>query len=303
MLGNFRYCLLAGLLIGTGTVNAANDNSSSNTNTNESTAGITGFDLKFINDSNPAKAEFERDIEESNSFMGRVSANILSKDLSQSASVPSGLSLNASASFEHNADIEDLGESRYRLSADWFRENNLSTLAPFYRLSLGLGYLDSETQIRDSVIIDVSASANVQPTNFFDSTLGISLEAREADTEVFDTTKATLFLTGNFSPASRLVLRAGLRVVLGNEVSTATPTLNIVNTAEAIEPDGAFGGRDENRFAYLLDATSTIFEVGAGFLLTDALETNLLYRVISTSADNDIGYDRNMLELTFSYSL
>lgn len=292
MLRAFRYCLFAGVLAGTG--GASGDDSS---------AGITGFDLKFINDSNPAKAEFERDIEESNSFLGRITGNFYSRDLSRASNVPSGISFNGSASFEQNSDIEDLSESRFRISADWFRENNASSLAPFYRLSFGLGYLDSETQIRDSAIVDVSTSVNIQPTDFFDSTLGFRLEVREADTEVFDTTKATLFLTGNFSPIKRLVLRTGFRFVFGNEVSTATPTLNIVNTAEAIEADNAFGGVEANRFAYLLDANSAIFEVGVGFILTDAIETNLLYRVVSTTADNDIGYDRNMLELTFSYSL
>ncbi|MBX2886044.1 MAG: hypothetical protein KTR32_39175 [Granulosicoccus sp.] len=295
MSGAFRYLLLVGVLTGTGVAVAADKKS-------ESTAGITGFDLKIISDSNPAKAEFERDIEETNSFRARVTGNLLSKDLSV-ASFPSGLSLNASASYEHNADIEELGESRYRISADWFRENATSSLAPFYRMSFGLGYLDSETQIRDSAIVDLSASVNFQPTDFFDSTVGASLEVRDADTTVFDTTKATVFLTGNFAPVERLILRAGFRYVFGHEVSTATPTLNIVNTAEAIEADDAFGGRAANRFAYLLDANSAIFEVGAGYLLTDAIEANLLYRIVSTTADNDIGYDRNMLELTFSYSL
>ena len=264
---------------------------------------LTGIDLKLINDSNPAKAEFERDIEATSSVLGRVTASLYSRDLGSSAAHASGFSLNASASYEHNADLEGLGESRYRVGAGWFRENKASGLAPLWSFSLGLGYLDSETHIRDSAIVDLLGSVNFQPTNFFDSTIGARIELRQADTEVFDTTKSTLFITGNFSPVARLVLRAGFRVVLGHEVSTATPTLNIVNTAIAIEPDDAFGGRDANRFAYLLDANSAILEAGLGYVFSDAFEANLLYRVVSTEAENDISYDRNMLELTLSFSL
>jgi hypothetical protein len=274
-----------------------------NDNNDESSFGLTGFDLQFINDSNPAKAEFERDIEETSSFRGRVTGSLYSEPLVQEPTRSSGISINALATYEHNADIEELGESRYRVSLDWFNENRGRSILPLIRFSFGLGYLDSETQIRDSAIIDLAGSINVQPTNFFDSTAGVRLESRQADTEVFDTTKTTLFLTGNFAPVERVILRTGLRYVIGDEVSTATPTLNIVNTANVIEPDDAFGGREANRFAYLLDANSAIFELGIGFIATDAIEANLLYRFVSTSADNDISYDRNMLELTLSYGL
>ncbi len=296
MLKPYQYCMVALLCSGASFIQAAE-------NEDGFKPGLTGFDLKFINDSNPAKAEFERDIEETNSFSGRVTANLYSKELYRLSNLASGISLNGSASYEINSDIEELGEARYRVSVDWFREDNSREIAPFYRASLGLGFIDSETQIRDSTFVDATISGNIQPTDFFDSTLGLSVQVRDADTAVFDTTKGILFLTGNFSPVKQFVLRAGFRYVFGNEVSTATPTLDIVNTAEAIEPDEAFGGRAANRFAYLLDANSAIFEVGLGFRLSDAIETNLLYRVVSTSADNDIGYDRNMLELTLSYSL
>ena len=212
-------------------------------------ASITGIDLQFSGDSNPAKAEFTRDIESTTAAKGRVTGNLFSKSLAENKTRSSAMSINASASYEHNATITELGESRYRVSLDWFLENKIPVSQPFYRLSVGLGYLDSETQIRDSAVFDVSGSINYQPTNFFDTTVGIRAELRNADTRVFDTTKTTLFITGNFSPFSRMVLRAGLRYVIGDEISTATPTLNIVNNAQIIEPDPAFGGVEENRFA------------------------------------------------------
>lgn len=268
-----------------------------------SAAELTGVDLKFINDSNPAKAEFDRDIEQSSSFLGRLTGNLLAVPLQDSDTVRSGFSINGSASYEHNIDIEGLGESRYRMGADWFRENRKSSGTPFMRLGVGASYIDSVSERRDGVMIDASASINFQPTSFFDTTLGVQLASTDAQTEVFDTTKATLFATANFSPSPKLVLRAGLRFVTGNEVSTATPTLSIVNNAEFIEPDEAFGGAEAQRFAYLIDADSAIVEAGLGYGISGTVTANLLYRYVSTEADGDISYDRSLVEFTLGIDL
>jgi len=105
-----------------------------------SAAGLTGVDLRFINDSNPAKAEFDRDIEATSSFLGRITANLYDRQISNDDLLNSGFSISSSASFEHNADIEALGESRYRVGANWFREKKQSAGMPFVRLGLGLNY-------------------------------------------------------------------------------------------------------------------------------------------------------------------
>jgi len=264
-------------------------------------AGITGVDLQFTADSNPAKAEFSRDIEATNSVSGRVTANLLSGSLSNTQAVDSGWSINAAAKFGVNADIPELGESLFGVSLGAFRESKLSPGAPFYRLSLGLSFLDSETEIRDSSLVDLTGSVNFQPAGFFDTTFGLQFQIREAATEVFDTTKTTVFATLNFAPAARMVLRTGLRYVIGNEVSTATPTVNIVNNATVIEPDPAFTTNDVDRFAYLIDANSLIVEAGLGYEFVTNLTGNLLYRYINTTAEGDIGYDRNMLEFLVSF--
>lgn len=270
---------------------------------NTSAAELTGVDLKFINDSNPAKAEFERDIEETASVRARVTASLYSLPVNDNDVASSGISINGSASFEHNLDIEGLGESRYRVGIGWFRESKKGAGNPFFRSSLGVTYLDSQTQIRDSVLVDIGGSINFQPTNFFDTTFGVQAQVREAETEVFGTTKTTLFATANFSPAPRIVLRTGLRYVIGDEVSTATPSLNIVNNAVVIEPDEAFGGAPAERFAYLINANSAIAEAGIGYGISGTIQANLLYRFVSTEADGDIGYDRSLIEFTLSIDL
>jgi len=266
-------------------------------------AELTGLDIKFINDSNPAKAEFDRDIEESSSVRGRLTGTLFSLPLAQTDQVSSGFSINGSAEFEHHLDIEPLGESRYRAGLDWFREAKMRSGTPFLRLGLGVSYMDSETQRRDGIEVDVSASINLQPASFFDTTLGIQTAVRDAETDVFDTTKTTLFLTANLSPSPRVVFRTGFRYVIGDEVSTATPSLNIVNNAKVIEPDEAFGGVPENRFAYLIEANSVIAEAGVGFSVTGSVKADLLYRFVSTEADGDISYERSIVEFTVGIDL
>jgi len=90
--------------------------------------------------------------------------------------------------------------------------------------------------------------------------------------------------------------------VFGDEVSTATPTLAIVNTANAIEPDNAFGGFDERRFAYLLDASSVIVQLGANIEVSPQISADIGYRYVHTEADEDISYDRNLVTISARYA-
>jgi len=262
--------------------------------------GISGIDLQFLNDSNPAKAEFDRDIENTGSIRGRIAIDLYSKQIKETEFTSSGLTLDGAGSYEHNLDIAELGQNQYGISLGGFHENRQRLGLPFYRYSLSLGYIDSETEIRDSIVVGLTFSVNYELTPFFDTTVGLLLEKREAETDVFDTLKTQLFATANFSPVSRLVLRAGIRYVVGDEVSSATPTLEIVNTAAEIESDPAFGGINANRFAYLINANSVVAEAGLGYEVSSLVETNLLYRYVTTEADGDISYDRSMLELTLS---
>lgn len=268
-----------------------------------SAAGITALDLRFTGDSNPAKAEFDRDIESSSAVDARLSANLFGDTLVETNRISRGYSVDLSAGYGHDFEFDGLGESVYRLSGGFFHESKSRSFSPFYRAGVGLSWIDSETDIRDGAALDLSASINLQPAPFFDTTLGAGFESRQAETDVFDTNKARVFLTANFSPAPRLVLRTGARVVIGDEVSTATPTLSIVNSANVIEPDPAFGGAEEERFAYLIDATSLILEAGLGYDVSTMIEANLLFRHVSTEADGDIGYERDLLELTVSFNL
>ena len=165
-----------------------------------------------------------------------------------------------------------------------------------------LGYTDSETDIRDAGMLGISASGNWQPLPFFDFTAGARADFRFASSEVFDTAKGQLFTQANFSPAGRVVLRTGLSLVFGDEVSTATPTLAIINAASSIEPDNAFGGFEAERFAYNLNATSVILELGANMEFTPQISGDIGFRYVDTQADENISYERYLFTVSARYA-
>ena len=259
---------------------------------------VTSADVAFIADSNPAKAQFDRDIERANSLRAGLNVLIHSKAINEQ----SGIDYNFRASFEVNTSIEELGESVYLGGIEYFKENETLPGSPLFVLRGELGYTDSETDIRDAAMVGIIASGNWQPLPFFDLTAGARADFRISSSEVFDTTKGQFFAQANFAPASRVILRSGLSLVFGDEVSTATPTLAIINAASSIEPDNAFGGFDEERFAYNLNATSVILELGANMEITPQISGDVGFRLVNTQADEDISYDRYLFSVSARYA-
>lgn len=260
-------------------------------------AKITSVEAAFTADTNPARAQFDRDIESSNSILAGLSVALGSVALEND----SGVDFDATLSADTHVDIEELGQTVGRVGAEWFKESDTGW-APLYTVRGELGFIDSETDIRDSAVVGIAVAGNWQPAPFFDYTLGARVDLRQAASDVFDTTKLQLSAVASFTPAARVILRSGFRVVVGNEVSTATPTLAIVNNADAIEPDNAFGGFDATRFAYRLDANSMLLEFGANFEVTPLVSMDLGYRYVNTQADDDIDYDRSLFALSLRYS-
>lgn len=260
---------------------------------------VNSLDLAFIADSNPSKAQFDRDIFETNSLRLGVNASLFSKEIDDTSSIE----FDARVAFESNSSVEELGESIYTVGFGYFKEFEESRGVPILTVRSEISYLDSETDIRDSSVFGVAVSGNWQPAPFFDFSLGSRFDLRTAETDVFDTQKLQIFGLANFSPTRSTSLRSGITLVLGDEVSTATPTVAIVNSSDAIEPDNAFGGFEDRRFAYLLDANSAILELGALMEFTPQISADLGYRFIHTRADDPIDYDRYLVTMSLRYAL
>lgn len=115
---------------------------------------------------------------------------------------------------------------------------------------------------------------------------------RESKGRVFDLSGQSAGLSFTWLAMPMLTASVGFDYQTGDSFSTAGPTAQIAQAAEAIEPDDAFGGIAAGQFAYRIDARTRIASLGANWRLTRdwALDAQLQ----SVSVDGDFGnqYDR-----------
>jgi len=256
---------------------------------------LESISFATVSDTNPAKAQQEVDIESTYSLQSRLNIAFDPIDLTDH----SALVFDGQAQFTTNR-INELGKSVFGMGAVYLR--HIESLGePTMSLRVDATYLDSETDNRDSSQLDIAVAGSWEPSPFYDLTLGSRLVNRKAKSSVFNTRSATLFGQFNYYMTESLTLTSALSYQTGQVVSTATPSLSIVNNASVIEPDGAFGGHDARRFAYKLDATSVIVGLGIEYALSDAISADLSFQSISTKAVDPIEYDRNLMTLTMQY--
>jgi len=257
---------------------------------------FNSVEFGFNSDSNPARAQFRDDILSSRQASVGLNASLLSipaKDDGVWSVFGSG-SVEISGVFLEDS-RRTLGRNDLQLSLEF--ERSLSSLPgqPILVLGGGAGYIDSITNIRDSRTVGVSVSLSYQPLPVLDLTFGLRHDERFAENAVFDTSKTQIFSSAFFGITPKLGLLAEAQLITGNEVSTATPTVEIVNQADVIVPDNAFGGFAERRFAYLLDATSVLGSFGVSYVLPNNILADSKLTYVFTDAVGDIDYSRWIL--------
>jgi len=247
-------------------------------------------------DSNPAKAQSDSDIESSSSANFELAALVFEAELSNKSAFVIDSEVNVSQS-----SVSGLGESEFGGSLAYYRK--LSVLGePVLSFRGTLAYLDSETDIRDSGKVGLGITSNWDPSPFYDYSLGVNFLSRSAETDVFSTQNITGFGNFNYYFSEALTFSTGLGLQTGDIVSTATPTLAVVNAADVIEPDNAFGGHDTQRFAYRLNATSLIFDAGVQYAFISGFALGSTYQYINTSAADPIEYDRHVVSFNLEYA-
>ena len=154
-----------------------------------------------------------------------------------------------------------------------------------------------DTEARDATFVRLSADLNRWITNTINMTTGVDLNARESKSEVFDTSDARIFINFDTNFSNNDLVYTTLTYISGDTVSSATPTLGIINVADAIEPDDAFGGIDTNQFAYRLEANTVVVTLGYNRILTRDVSLDLSARYVESEAkdDDDIMYDRTII--------
>lgn len=115
---------------------------------------------------------------------------------------------------------------------------------------------------------------------------------RRSEGRVFDLSGQSAGLSLSWAPSPRLSGSLGFEYQTGDATSSASPSLRIVQAAEVIEADDAFGGVDANQFAYRIDARTRIVTAGVNWRLARDLAVDAQLQSVSVDADFGNQYDR-----------
>jgi hypothetical protein len=193
---------------------------------------------------------------------------------------------------------DDLNNYEFEVNTHYRFALTSGLAAPIYSLGVGIGGIDSDSEMRDSTVYSLSADLNKWISTIFNMTAGLGYRKRESESEVFDTSESHIFVNFDAVLSRADLVYTTLTLMTGDSVSGATPTLAIVNVADKIEPDDAFGGVAENQFAYRIDADSVVVALGYNRILTQGLSFDVSARYIYSEArdDRDISYERTILK-------
>ena len=250
------------------------------------------YDIAFVDDDNIRLAQNEEDIRGDRI----LSATVRAKG-GQSLDSFSIFNYGASATYNKFDTFETL--DNFEIEANMRYRFALSSgfTSPIYTLGARLGGQEFDSEMRDATFLQLSADLNKWITNTINMTTGVDFNARESKSDVFDTQDARLFINFDTNFSSTDLVYTTLTYITGDTVSSATPTLGIINVADAIEPDDAFGGFAANQFAYRLKADTIVVTLGYNRILTRDLSVDLSARYVESEAkdDSDIMYDRTIL--------
>ncbi len=261
----------------------------------EEQGGDVDLDVTTFYDSNVTLAELDDDIADDAGIEASFTWSRAEEGLQGSAT---GWSIGVRGTkFD---EFSDLDQVELEAGAKYIAQFRRGFSAPVYEFSLDAKLIDSVSAIRDGWQVEVGALMTRRLTDRLVGRFGARVSHREAnDFDAFDNDRVNLFVNSDLSTSARNVLYGTYILSLGDVVSTAVPTLKIVNAAEVIEPDDAFGGIPANRFAYRLDAEVHIVTVGWNHSLGPSSSLDLSAQGLAAFAEGDNDYERGQVRLSF----
>jgi hypothetical protein len=250
-------------------------------------------DLGYVSDDNVSKAEASDDIFEDTFVSG--SAGFSYK---QELSFRSLLLYRGSVAFESYDEFDGLNNVSLTGTIDYKIQFARGFGAAGYTLTAFVQEHDFESDMRDSTTLGVQGTVAKRFTDRIFSVFGLGYKVRESESDVFDTENARIFGNLDWLLADQLVSYATLQYVVGDVVSTARPTLDIINAAKAIEPDDAFGGIEAGRFAYRLDGETALLTLGLNYGINSANSLDASVELLNSDADA-IEYYRTVYRLSY----
>jgi len=250
------------------------------------------YDISLIDDDNVRLAQNDEDIRSDLILSTKVSARG-GKALDDF----SLLNYGGSAAYNKFDTFDTLDNFDFEVNTRYRFALSSGFTSPIYSLAAKIGGRDFDTEMRDATYVSLTADLNKWLTNTINMTTGVVLNAQESKSEVFDTSDARIFINIDTNFSRKDLVYTTFSYITGDTVSSSSPTLDIINAADAIEPDDAFGGVEANQFAYRIDADTVAFSVGYNRILTRDLSFDLsaLYVESESNYDDSISYDRTIL--------
>lgn len=248
-------------------------------------------------DNNISKSQAESDIEEDLFFSGSAQASY-----TKGFGFSQALTFTAEARVEEFQDFEGLSNTQAGGMVDYRFQSRSGFTAPTYSIFFRAMQADFETDNRDSNIFDLGFSATRRLTTLITGTLGVTATRRDADQgEVFNLERVRYFGNLDWLLSQRVAVYGTFSFIDGDVFSTATPTVPIINWAEAIEPDNAFGGVDNNKFVYRLDAETRILRLGINVALGHKSAIDISVDQLESDGAGPIEYNLTSVAASFFY--
>lgn len=247
------------------------------------------YDLSIAYDDNIRRAQNEVDIRADNIFNLTLNAKA-GKSLSRFTLMTYGGSISAEkfTTFKELDNLSFNANVRYRFAfASGFT-------SPIYSIGFKVGGIESAKVARDSNVYTVSLGLNKWITDTINMSLGLDYKQQESKSRVFDTVENRLFANFDINLSKIALLYSTYTYIVGDIVSSATPTLAIINASDAIEPDDAFGGITTNQFAYRLDSDTQVITLGYNQIMSAKTSLDFSYRYVKTVSEGNIEYDRSI---------
>jgi hypothetical protein len=248
-----------------------------------------GAEAFYTHDDNIGKSQWEADREKDASFTVTGNAGY-TLDLS----FFSALTLTATASNEEFMDFDGLSNTEAGLGADYRFQTRTGFSAPAYSVFVRVTGADYETDIRDGTTAELGGSVKRRFTGKLTGTLGMTASQRRADGAVFDLDRIRYFGNIDWRLSGRVAAYSTLSYIDGDVVSTATANgsnLPAIGWADAIEPDNAFGGLANNKFAYRLDAETVILRLGMNIALNRNASIDISVDELDSDAAGPVEYE------------
>ena len=250
------------------------------------------YDLSAVYDDNIRRAKYDEDIREDSIFNLSFRAQ---KKLSSTRFSQLGIAARVEA--EKYSTFDTLDNISFGVGLKYSFGFSAAFTAPLYSLKLDAGGVESESEMRTANSASLGLEMNRWLTNTISLTAGYKAKLQDSQSEVFDTVEHQFFANLDLELSARHLFYLTYHYIAGDIVSSATPKIAIINAADAIEPDDAFGGIAANQFAYRLDAVSQVVTLGYNAAISRNLSLDLSLRYVDSEATEDpfIYYDRSIV--------